>query len=42
MAQVLALISILSGAPIEAVRKMNARDIKAAAETFAPLLEGAI
>lgn len=40
--QVNAMISILSGQPIEVIRKMNNRDIKAASEAMVPLLDGAI
>ncbi|TBB53791.1 phage tail assembly protein [Rhizobium ruizarguesonis] len=40
--QINALVSILSGVPIEAVRKMHQSDIKAASEAMVPLLDGAI
>lgn len=36
--QINMLISILSGQPIEIVRKMNKRDIEGASKAFAPLL----
>jgi hypothetical protein len=40
--QIMTMISIMSGTPIETVRKMHAKDIKGAAEAFSPLLEGVI
>lgn len=39
MKQINALLSIMSGQPIEIIRKMNKRDIMGASEKFAPLLE---